>query len=193
MVTRNRLGLCTLRLKAYTLRTMDFERFRAVLRELRKELVGSQGELSALTKINETDTPVNTMTISEIETGAIADPGIITVIRLIEALPGVSLSSFFARIEGLPNAVGLSDNSGSRLPQDSDDDAIPPSPEESKRLQKIGKAVAEYTRFKDQQREGKRQPYREPTTADSARKTGSGVRAGSASQRLAKRRLKGHR
>lgn len=172
---------------------MDFERFRAVLRELRRELVGTQGDLSALTKINETDTPVNAMTISEIETGAIVDPGIITVVRLIEALPGVSLSSFFARIEGLPNAVGLGHNSGSLTPQDSDDDAIPPSPEESKRLQKIGKAVAEYTRFKDQQREGERQPHREPAPADSARKTGSGVRPGSPSQRPAKRRLKADR
>jgi transcriptional regulator with XRE-family HTH domain len=80
---------------------MDVARFRERLRELRKQLVGTQAELSALTKREETDTPVNLMTISDIETGAIADPGIVTVARIVEAIPGLTLSSFFAQIEAL--------------------------------------------------------------------------------------------
>lgn len=91
-------------MRVYSL-SMDVGRFRERLRELRKKHVGSQAELSALTKRDETDTPVNLMTISEIETGAIADPGIVTVARIVEAIPGLTLSAFFAQIEGLQSAA----------------------------------------------------------------------------------------
>lgn len=83
---------------------MDIGRFREVLRAYRKELVGSQGALSELTKKGNAP-PINIMTISEIETGAIADPGIVTVARIVEALPGLTLSEFFRRIDALPDRV----------------------------------------------------------------------------------------
>lgn len=113
-------GVADLPLRAYahvriSSASMDVERFRQTLRGLRKQLVGSQAALSALTKGGENDTAVNTMTISEIETGAIADPGIVTVSRIIEAMPGLTLSSFFAQIEGL------------HLPDEPGQDATPPA------------------------------------------------------------------
>ena len=70
---------------------------------MRRELVGSQARLSARTK-QTGKIPINKMTISEIETGANADPGITTVARLVEGM-GLTLSSFFARIEGLNGLV----------------------------------------------------------------------------------------
>lgn len=85
--------------------------FRKTLRALRKRLVGSQGQLSALTKTDASPIPIAVMTISDIERGKNKDPGIVTVHRLIEAMPGMTLSSFFARIEGLPVTDELGDNS----------------------------------------------------------------------------------
>lgn len=78
---------------------MDEERFRATLRELRKRLVGSQGKLSTRTKTSDDVTPIAVMTISDIETGHIKDPGLFTIARLVEAMPGMSLSKFFMQCE----------------------------------------------------------------------------------------------
>lgn len=95
---------------------MNRDRFRAILRDLRKAYVGSQGELSARTARGDAP-PVNVMTISDIERGSVADPGLWTVVRLIEAIPGLTVSSFFAQVEGLPTRPISTDNS--RTPEPS--------------------------------------------------------------------------
>jgi transcriptional regulator with XRE-family HTH domain len=77
---------------------VKIESFRATLRELRLEVVGSQKKLSERTKKSGAK-PIAAMTISEIETGANAEPGILTVARLVEGM-GISLALFFAEVEG---------------------------------------------------------------------------------------------
>lgn len=84
---------------------MDMDRFRQRLCECRATLVGSQAELSVLTKTEEHPVAISAMTISAIERGASANPGIQTIVRLVEAMPGLTLSSFFARIEVLSDAA----------------------------------------------------------------------------------------
>lgn len=76
---------------------MDVDRFRAILRACREAVGETQKTLAVKTGATGTR-PVNSMTISEIETGAIIDPGIVTVSRLVEAM-GLTLSAFFAQIE----------------------------------------------------------------------------------------------
>lgn len=46
------------------------------------------------------DKPVNGQTIKNIEDGRIADPGIVTIARIVEAM-GLTLATFFARVEGV--------------------------------------------------------------------------------------------
>lgn len=83
---------------------MDLERFRQVLRRCRRSLVGSQEQLSERTKTDGA-TPINLNTISAIERGDTDDPGIVTIARLVEAMPGLTLSEFFRQVEAeaVPN------------------------------------------------------------------------------------------
>lgn len=78
---------------------MDLERFRQVLRRCRRSLVGSQEQLSERTKTPDGATPINLNTISAIERGDTDDPGIVTIARLVEAMPGLTLSEFFRQVE----------------------------------------------------------------------------------------------
>lgn len=107
---------------------MDMAHFRATLRALRKQRVGTQGRLSALTKTNGDDTAVNLVTISEIERGEIADPRIMTIARIVEAIPNTTLSEFFARIEALQTEREVRDDPPPppAEPRMVDDEAVPP-------------------------------------------------------------------
>jgi hypothetical protein len=106
---------------------MDRDRFRETLRELRKARVGSQGELSARTARDDAP-PVNVMTISDIERGTVADPGLWTVVRLVEAIPDLTVSAFFAQIEGLSAQQPPVENQRSPEPSDKGVSDERPSP-----------------------------------------------------------------
>lgn len=69
------------------------ERFREALRDERERRVGAREKHAALAGVNKG-------TIQRAEVGPDI-PGIDTVARLIEAMPGLTLSSFFAQIESL--------------------------------------------------------------------------------------------
>lgn len=78
------------------------EVFRALLREEREARVGGRDSHAELAGVNRT-------TIQNIETGTDI-PGLDTVAKLVEAMPGLTLSSFFARIEGLQFGDAQLDN-----------------------------------------------------------------------------------
>lgn len=88
---------------------VNMDRFRLELKAAREgrsalrrgERLGRPG-LSKRTKTDQ-GTAVNSQTIKNIEDGLIADPGLVTVARIVEAM-GLTLSQFFAQIEGLPAA-----------------------------------------------------------------------------------------
>lgn len=133
--------------------SMDMDRFREVLRRSRKERGISQGALSTLTESSGT-APVNPMTISEIETGAITDPRIMTVARIVEAIPGLTLSSFFARIEDLKHERPLDENHAPPNPDEDIDEALAAlSPAQIRTtLMAFGKAFAEHARVGEGER-----------------------------------------
>lgn len=152
---------------------MDVTVFRETLRELRKRLVGSQGELSARTKTDADETPIDTQTISDIETGASKNPGILTVARLIEALPGVALSTFFAHVEGNTTPASVTSDQNPVTPEGgpADDDETLPTPEQERTYITIGKAIAQIVR----QSQGERRPHRRPAADPRDDKTEDGV------------------
>jgi hypothetical protein len=107
------------------------ERFREALRYDR---LGSQGALSARTVTDDPEQPpIGVPAISAIETGTTLDPGILTVIRLVKSIPGLTLAEFFARIDG---PTDLSDRAsipqtpphGPTLPAVAGDDTLEPFP-----------------------------------------------------------------
>lgn len=139
---------------------MDVELFRERLRELRKRLVGSQGDLSARTKTDTDETAINPQTISDIETGAIKDPGILTIARLIDALPGMTLSEFFAQIEGNSDSASVRETEPvpSREVGDPADDEELPTPEQNRTYITLGRAIYKIVR----QSQSERRPHRGP-------------------------------
>ena len=68
------------------------EDFRAAFRRERKQRIGGADKLAAKSGVNRS-------TIYAIETEPDYIPGVDTVATLIEAMPGLTLSSFFAEIE----------------------------------------------------------------------------------------------
>jgi hypothetical protein len=63
-------------------------------------------------------TPVNSQTIKNIEDGRIADPGIVTIARIVEAM-GLRLAEFFAQVEGRPlSATAGTATGGPLIPSD---------------------------------------------------------------------------
>lgn len=88
------MGLYNLRLEAtYNADRMVFKMaaFRALLRVEREARVGGRDKLAEAAGVNRT-------TIQNIETGPDM-PGIETIAKLIEAMPGLSLSAFFLELE----------------------------------------------------------------------------------------------
>lgn len=69
----------------------SMERFRALLRKEREHRVGGREKLAQLADVHKT-------TIQNIEVGPDM-PGIETVAKLIESMPGMSLSEFFGQLE----------------------------------------------------------------------------------------------
>lgn len=104
----------------HTVRLVDVERFRETLRKLRQNEVpngrGMKVGRPALSKLTDRGAarPVNSQTIKNIEDGRIVDPGLVTVARIVDAL-GLSLTEFFAHVEGVTSAV-IGADQGSDLP-----------------------------------------------------------------------------
>lgn len=83
---------------------MDWSALRAVFRKERETRVGSRAKLSerASTKA---DDELDESTVYRIETDPDYMPGLDTFVRLIEAMPNLTLTEFFARVEGVSTAV----------------------------------------------------------------------------------------
>lgn len=128
---------------------MDVHRFRAALREYREALVGGQAQLSALTETTDPEVPpINVITISEIERGTTANPGIITVARLVEAMPGLTLSAFFRHVETGHPSVSLSEQPPptKAVADDTPSASLTPGedPDTKRTLHFVGRLIAEF-------------------------------------------------
>jgi hypothetical protein len=102
---------------------VNLERVRAELKAAREGIGLRQGPKigrPALSRMTQAgfDKPVNSQTIKNIEDGRIADPGIVTIARIVEAL-GLTLATFFARVEGTDLSRHSTDQE-SELPGGSD-------------------------------------------------------------------------
>lgn len=75
----------------------DIKDLRKGLQDLRKHTVGGRPALAKRTKDSGTK-PIHAQTIRDIEVGAIDDPGILTIARLVDGM-GLTLSKFFTLIE----------------------------------------------------------------------------------------------
>ena len=100
---------------------MDMTRFRALLRTVRKEQRLSAARLSALTQTAVEPVPIGRSAIYDIEKGITKEPAVQTVARLVEAIPGLTLSAFFARLE----------TDGTVPAQAVPDDGLPPLPDDA--------------------------------------------------------------
>jgi DNA-binding XRE family transcriptional regulator len=86
------LGVYALRPEAcHALGVFELSKFKTLLREQREARVGGRNRLEELSGVNRT-------TIQNIETGD-DEPRITTIAKLIEAMPGLSLSAFFLQLE----------------------------------------------------------------------------------------------
>lgn len=93
---------------------MDWGAFRDAFRKEREERVGSRAKLVELA-LERSDEKLDESTVFRIETDETYMPGIDTFARLIEAMPGLSFSEFFGRIEGLPTSPAQENNRPSNL------------------------------------------------------------------------------
>lgn len=163
---------------------MDSDRFRKVLCECRGKL--SQGDLSTMTKTADNPVPVSPMTISAIERGATRDPGLLTVVRLVEAM-GMTLSSFFARIEDLPGPGATDhDHTPPPAPVSPADETVPTlTLEELNTIRALTKAI----RIEDDRdAQSERRPYRRPAANPRRPKAPPSAQAGSDRPGVARRR-----
>lgn len=108
----------TYALKRSTLTSTMFEMelFRQVLRVERKARVGARAKHAKLAGVSQT-------TIQNAEMGPDV-PGIDTVARLVEAMPGLTLKDFFGKIEGGQSLSDMSPD-GVPLAGGTGDDALP--------------------------------------------------------------------
>lgn len=91
----------------------SMETFRLCLRSEREDRVGGRERLAELSGVNKT-------TIQNAELGPDI-PGIDTIAKLVEAMPDLTLASFFTRVEGLPKQESVAENPSPLGPAVGDD------------------------------------------------------------------------
>ncbi len=104
---------------------MDWAAMRSALRDERERRIGSRARL-AERAAELGDESLDESTIYRIETDAAYFPGMETFVRLVEAIPGLTLSELFLRIESVTLPVTGADQRSRATEGGSD---VPASPE----------------------------------------------------------------
>lgn len=179
------------RMYATILKGMDWKRLRQELKECREKARLGQVALARLMHTNKS-------TINRIENlygEPKHRPTLDKIDRWVTAT-GLTLSSFFARIEGLPESVGTGDDRGPHAQVTGADEALSPLTAEDRKLlrayvedRRLHQKAAELVgAFADRQAESERGSHRRHAPEADDPETSPRVRPRSPSQRHAKRR-----
>jgi transcriptional regulator with XRE-family HTH domain len=153
---------------------VEWTRLREELKECRKMARLGQTALAALIDVDKS-------TINRIE-NVYGEPQHKPTLEIIERwvlVTGLTLSAFFARIEGLPPSATIGNDLSSQPKVSPDDDAVPLTPEDTETYIAIGKAIK---RIFDKS-QSKRGAYSGPPADSGAEEPKDGVHPRSPSDR----------